>query len=347
MSGVESIAEPSLKRVRDEQASSSSPAGVTMAEKRRKTSFMVPSFDASSGKIDCKEFIQAFSDVQCVLIKNVSNARMTLEDVGKIFSIEVGEECRHSWSIETPDVNLLDAPKEVLTSEGERKRFYASFLTHHDIKSLPLNELPVGGKNTITYMKSYWFFVGLNGDEKNQTNLGGRDRHTDDVPQDGTFHYQASGSKIWYLEPTKNLLQIAKSVPQNEMVEICCSPGDMLVLNTRNWFHRTELPFCKGFPSISFAREFFLEEHPKGVRIQETDFGNVETIYATEDIEEHTIILREGDMPDMELPTSKIYFNTRVVELEGEAGLVLVSTRNIRQGEQFFVHESDEETEEA
>jgi len=51
----------------------------------------------------------------------------------------------------------------------------------------------------VTYSDSYWVFTGFNRDANNRAGLQGRKLHTDDVPQNGTWHYQASGAKVWHI----------------------------------------------------------------------------------------------------------------------------------------------------
>ena len=102
----------------------------------------------------------------------------------------------------------------------------------------------------------------------------GRPEHIDSISHDGTWHYQLSGIKTWYIRPTDTLLQqmqmqmqmqmqINKSQSQSQSsnvsdahekeecdnvsnqsksIRIDCKKGDFLLLNTRLWWHRTELP---------------------------------------------------------------------------------------------------------
>jgi hypothetical protein len=74
---------------------------------------------------------------------------------------------------------------------------------------------------------------------------------------------------------------------------------------------------------------------------------NVDGLYATNDIEEGTIVFKEADMPDCELHRSKDNPNCQVVELNDGSGVcAVVSLRPIAAGEFFCVPESSDEYEE-
>jgi len=96
--------------------------------------------------------------------------------------------------------------------------------------------------------------------------LRGRAEHTDAVSVDGTWHLQCRGSKVWRVRPCIG----AKGSPWHKDDEgndeydgdavggdggsrnprpplppaqlITCRKGDVLVINTRTWFHATEIP---------------------------------------------------------------------------------------------------------
>jgi len=166
-----------------------------------------------------------------------------------------------------------------------------------------------------------------------------------------------------------------------DSIQVDCCEGDVFIINTRLWYHQTILP-PQPNPSVSYARDFWLKpkretrkttnneadqttatataESPNGGKSTEGIFvdddptkgitmTNVDGLYATEDIEEGTVIFREDTMPDIELHRSATNSNCDVVEVIDEDGLeiqAVVSTRPIAAGEFFCMPESDDEGEE-
>jgi U3 small nucleolar RNA-associated protein 6 len=185
-----------------------------------------------------------------------------------------------------------------------------------------------------SYAPCLWFFVGRSSNVEGHDDLQGRPEHTDSVSHDGTWHYQLSGSKRWYLRPTEELLE---TVPDSASVCIDCEEGDVLVVNTRLWWHRTVIPRQPN-PSVSYARDFYMT--PTETTSGDASMSNVDGLYAANDVEEGTIIFTEDDMPDCELPHSKTHPNCEVVELE-DGTHALVSCRKICAGEFFCVAEDD------
>ena len=127
--------------------------------------------------------------------------------------------------------------------------------------------------------------------------LTGRVEHTDSVSHSGTWHHQLSGSKTWYVRPLmeskewRNVpdfqdfspsVSIEKSTRRSQRVEsksssntnttdwrlqINCQTGDLLLINTRLWWHCTSLPLTTTTVddesadwSISFARDFYCSQ---------------------------------------------------------------------------------------
>jgi U3 small nucleolar RNA-associated protein 6 len=196
-----------------------------------------------------------------------------------------------------------------------------------------------------SYAPCLWFFVGRSSNVEGHDDLQGRPEHTDSVSHDGTWHYQLSGTKRWYLRPTEELLQTGV-LPDSTSVCIDCEEGDVLVVNTRLWWHRTVIPRQPN-PSISYARDFYMTPTTRATTTLDgddddppTSMSNVDGLYAANDVEEGTIIFTEDDMPDCELPHSTINPNCEVVELE-DGTHALVSCRKICAGEFFCVAEND------
>jgi U3 small nucleolar RNA-associated protein 6 len=270
---------------------------------------------------------------------------------------------------------------------------YCSFLVQHDkeklkslLKSLPTAHLPVSNQGTIEetasnttdneimkmkYGPCLWFFYGRNDGGKKlhsdefQDPLEGRPEHTDSVCHDGTFHYQLSGVKNWHIRPTDELLNNMKEkgIPTDtfingKSINIRCEEGDMILLNTRLWWHRTSIPEQPlidvqvekrktssklAVPSISYARDIYLHKEDGGDEKEDKNaMTNVDGLYACNDIESGTVIFTEADMPECELHRVRSDPNCEIVELDVGIGGV-VSCRNIKAGEFFCVIESDEE----
>eukprot|EP00986_Skeletonema_menzelii_P008812 scaffold3838_cov157-Skeletonema_menzelii.AAC.2 len=305
----------------------------------------------------------------------------------------LGEQDKASWCIENKKNHKaadddMDAKPGNFLQNNNKGRGYCSFLVQHSIdelkdlltSSLPLVHLPVkesDSKDDTTVMKvdygpALWLFFGKN--YNSNESLLGRPEHTDSVTHDGTFHYQLSGTKIWRLRPTTELVEAMANHNQNQQsspsnkkrkieeddstgreesnrhIEVVCKEGDILLLNTRLWWHSTIIP-PQAEPCISYARDIYFtqqkedsaqEEQPN----QESSMTNVDGTYAAEAIEADTILFTEHNMPDIELPRSKTDPNCQVVELEDDNGdtfMAVVSLRDIKEGEFFRLLESDDE----
>jgi hypothetical protein len=121
---------------------------------------------------------------------------------------------------------------------------------------------------------------------------------------------------------------------------LTCEQGDVILINTRLWFHCTTIP-PQAVPSVSYARDFRLEEVEPPSLSGDDQTGamtNLDGLYATNKIEEGTIIFSEADMPDCELHRSSAP-NCEVAELE-DGTIAVVSKRAIAAGEFFCVAES-------
>ena len=277
--------------------------------------------------------------------------------------------------------------------DSDSTRGYCSFLVQNDkekldsiLKSLPTAHLPVrnqgAGEETaddkkgrkimeMNYGPCLWFFYGRNDgttkgySDKVQDALEGRPEHTDSVSHDGTFHYQFSGVKTWHIRPTDELLKRMKDTGlstdafvDGKSINIRCEEGDMILLNTRLWWHRTSIPeqpmidvhaeklktsSASSVPSISYARDIYLEKESGGSEKEdEIAMTNVDGLYASNDIESGTIIFTEADMPECELHRVQSDPNCEIVDLDVGIGAV-VSCRHIKAGEFFCVIESDDE----
>ena len=253
-------------------------------------------------------------------------------------------------------------------------------LQHEEVLNrLPFADLPVSSSITdsaskeqkplqVTYGPGLWIFFGRNSNGKEA--LQGRVEHTDSIQHDGTWHYQMSGIKEWHVRPTAELLErmLANNVDDSESnsdsilsswkeeqdrgekddntrLTIRCQQGDILVINTRLWWHSTTLP-VQPTVSLSYARDIYLNKDASSdiSTTNPASMTNVDGLYAANDIEAGTIIFRESEMPDCELHRAKENANCEVVELEDGEGAI-VSSRPIKSGEFFCILESDDDDE--
>jgi hypothetical protein len=80
---------------------------------------------------------------------------------------------------------------------------------------------------------------------------------------------------------------VAAAAESGEAVRVLCSPGDVLMINTRLWRHCTELPSTRMAAdrlSISYARDFDLaaESGPAVADDGPADMTNVDGMFATQ-----------------------------------------------------------------
>ena len=293
------------------------------------------------------------------------------------------------------------AASRFLCSKADpRASGYCSFTVQNDTKALSemLERLPVkdpvaeaeptlpsapapapaGDKGAAgwSYEPCLWIFFGRNrANAGGNADLEGRPEHTDQISHDGTWHYQLSGTKRWWLRPTPQLLrrwEKERNGPKRrraggssesggafegenegpgdedrglpEPLSIDCREGDVLVVNTRLWKHRTVLPTQPG-PSVSYARDFWTREReaPGASKGGTGAMTNVDGLYAADDIEENTVVFTEETMPGCELHRAgtREAANCFVAELE-DGTQAVVSSRFIAAGEFFCVPESDD-----
>jgi hypothetical protein len=284
------------------------------------------------------------------------------------------------------------APRNKVSNNN---RAYCSFLVQKDqqsyqqlLKRLPLATfassspalLPLND-STWTYEPCLWIFFGRNHPQQkddtamtttdtddsctNQQPLEGRGLHTDSVSHDGTWHYQLSGDKTWYLSPSCDLLRHWQQQQQQQklsttgipsiqwdestQLQVACQQGDVLMLNTRLWFHRTVIP-CQVNPSVSYARDFRIDKQAcstdNNTNKNNSTMTNLDGLYARTDIEAGTILFTEHDMPDCELHRTSIENNANCHIQQLDDGIsAVVSRRNIACGEFFCIPESSSEEE--
>eukprot|EP00930_Biecheleria_cincta_P062023 TRINITY_DN47543_c0_g1_i1.p1 TRINITY_DN47543_c0_g1~~TRINITY_DN47543_c0_g1_i1.p1 ORF type:complete len:409 (+),score=84.47 TRINITY_DN47543_c0_g1_i1:93-1319(+) len=231
-----------------------------------------------------------------------------------------------------------------------------------------------GASDLVSHNASAWLFFGENNDSRP---MPGRPEHTDKMKHHGTWHVQVSGSKVWHLRATVELLEAA-GVSCDDGQEslrhvVHCEAGDVLVVNTRLWWHRTELPGLLADAtgpqlSLSYARDFVISAAANGAaaavrvaasagRLDEDDDDmeepenpgidvNVDGVLATEIIETGSVIMMADDMPkrkqNVAVPAPP---NCMVRDLPDGSGEALVALKNIASGDLFLVlgYESDDE----
>jgi hypothetical protein len=105
--------------------------------------------------------------------------------------------------------------------------------------------------------------------EREVAPMKGRPEHTDSIAHSGTWHMQLAGSKVWFVRPNHGaswgasegaMLEEAQDLVDKhgcakhsshvKRLEICCSAGDLLLINTRLWFHATEIPCTAVTPAL-------------------------------------------------------------------------------------------------
>lgn len=163
---------------------------------------------------------------------NSSDERFQASDVQSLFK-SLNSEDIASWCVENMANENEKAPKissnDFLDVTNTDQRGYCSFLVQHSKTvmdkllscRLPVAHLPVAHKSEsasedeimkVHYGPALWLFFGKNYCNDNASSgqmpktLLGRQEHTDSVTQDGTWHYQLSGTKIWRLRPVTELM---------------------------------------------------------------------------------------------------------------------------------------------
>jgi len=257
----------------------------------------------------------------------------------------------------------------------------------HFILSLPIADLSCLKLDNCTVTAPTWVFLGRSGKKY----LKGRPEHTDSVSHDGTWHLQSKGSKVWTVRPVESaewrnlplgqapvitpsassdrmnkehLIDTSDSHPR---LSIKCEEGDLLIVNTRAWWHQTTLPpsGSRGV-SLSYARDFYCpylsssdssaststqnvkrsrpskeDINKRGEGEGESEFTNVDGVYAARFVKAGDIVLHESELPDCSLPRC-FSPNCEVVELEDET-MALVALQDIQPGQFLSVADSDEE----
>ena len=321
----------------------------------------MPSFVVVYGGPNTEDdFTDCFDKFRVVLLKK----RISSQDV-KCFKWQqtaglfarLNTEDQSTWCVETPGQRETEvSPETFLDPRSSDLRGYCSFLVQNDatayedtLASLPVSD-PLPGLSWSYASKALWFFFGRN--PTGSLTLSGRPEHTDSIATDGTWHYQSSGSKTWFIRPTPQLLKYWKdekldtSYDSSTRLRVDCEEGDIVVINTRLWKHCTII-LPQDVPSVSFARDFYTDTSSEQAVMNDSTMPatlegtmkNLDGLYATDDIDAGTVIFTENDLPECHIP-SAINPNCEVVELE-DGTSALVSMKHIAQGQFFCVAESE------
>jgi len=282
---------------------------------------------------------------------NTHKTNMDFKSVASIFK-ESNLQVKNSFCVENVGngANLNQDIVFANVKNTEYNCWYSSFICQNDekiLKYLNTKLLPIPFiDNSVFHSDIIWFFIGKN---LKTIDLEGRPEHTDSVTHDGTWHYQLSGEKKWYIRPTEKLIENLRKRDNNEnsgknditldsKMMITCLPGDILLLNTKLWWHHTGIPCTKDANdevSISYARDIYFHK-PNDTTLN--DMTNVDAIYASKSIKCGEIVLTEADLPDCELPRSNEP-NCEVSMLENGQG-ALIAIRNIDEGDFFSIANS-------
>ena len=182
---------------------------------------------------------------------------------------------KKTWWVEN-EIGAKLSPAQIFGKKVCRRHpFYCSFIMQGSkrgletvLRSLPFAEPEflhgAGGK--AIHEECAWIFFGKN-DVTTKVVLRGRTEHTDSVEHAGTWHIQCSGSKTWFVRPLNDKklwsdaghvcprLCTAKHADGHRRLQVNCNQGDLFIINTRLWYHQTQLP-VSGIPSLSVARDF-------------------------------------------------------------------------------------------
>mmetsp|Transcript_11985 Transcript_11985/g.36035 ORF Transcript_11985/g.36035 Transcript_11985/m.36035 type:complete len:293 (-) Transcript_11985:83-961(-) len=220
--------------------------------------------------------------------------------------------------------------RQCLLRGGEKeKRWYASFVARSGAGAalagvtMSKKAARLVAKRSSTHA---WVFVGANeADEP----LRGRALHTDDLAPDtaGTWHLQLVGRKNWFLQRRRGARRRV----------VTCHAGDVLFVDTRRWYHRTELPPRQRL-SASIAFDFGVSRSFCPGRV-----SNVPAVLASRNLKKGTVVFTEDQLPDCQLPRRAEGANCEVVLMDDDDRLCLVAATDIPQGHVLSVPPSDDD----
>jgi hypothetical protein len=304
---------------------------------------------------DCKslspdEFLERFLRVGFLWFRGGDSQKLPKPSEIIQFLNQHSSECTKSWTVE----NQGDCKNDSLLTPSSiglhdktmmDQSFYVSTIVHRQdekaFESLTEKLPEFDIFDDLHFSSGAWLFLGHSPtNRKRKRNMIGRAEHVDEVTHSGTYHVQVAGSKTWWIRPHPELycgdeLPDLSTIPGAELSEATKSwrlkvhveQGDVLVLNTKIWYHYTELPPSEW--SISIAQDFYLP------------------VPCPKDVAEGEVVLDEDEIPN-EIPRTNEP-NCALAEVEGdddddddEAKIVLVALEDIAEGE-FLSIANDEE----
>ena len=211
-----------------------------------------------------------------------------------------------------------------------------------------------------------WVFVGK---RSTSESFAGRSEHVDRILHDGTYHLQCAGQKIWSIRPDWKFRKESQpptnkqELPSNSAwrtedggIEIVCNPGDLILVNTKMWAHRTTIPKVEeednhSNMSISIARDFYLTKENGGKdekkrphdKSHDTsnnfEMGNVDTLFSTRSIKKGEVVFNEAEFAVVASSGTGLAMcspndaNVDVVRLESSGEVVIIALRDIQVDE--------------
>jgi hypothetical protein len=155
----------------------------------------------------------------------------------------------------------------------------------------------------VSHSNCIWVFFGQNmGAEA----MKGRDEHIDQVYHSGTWHVQLAGTKVWNLRPNLDGEWPSGSPPPIPSLRVEVKAGEIIMINTRLWFHATELPCtadARDQLSLSYARDFHIAKEGEDVAFPEPDMCNEEGPISTRFCSQQPILVTSL-LPSSPLPPS-------------------------------------------
>ena len=336
----------------------------------------IPSLDCGSTTL--KEFCNTYTSICCLVFRRATTTHTKKKRKRRLdtnhhleFLLQTFQSAspkdQESWCVETTnnETNSCIKPIDFLSPSNEHQDGYCSFILQDDTnKNISSFTDSIGepifptlkqqddaaaspnSDSSIQTSRPIWIFVGRNSSKTFV--LEGRSEHTDNIQHDGTVHYQVSGTKTWYIRPTQELRDLNKNIILEDSYKVTLSEGDRIVINTRLWWHRTEIPPPQdnddGNVSISYAQDVYLDGRKVPAEgTEEEVMSNVEGAWAVGFIPKGTELLTDSSSVD-ELPMQrtndidKANCKLVIVSKEGEEPVqrAVVTLRDIQESE-FFI----------
>ncbi len=151
--------------------------------------------------------------------------------------------------------------------------------------------------------------------------------------------------QVWYIRPNQEG-EWQRGCPRTEHEEPLRVPveaGDLIMINTALWYHRTEIPNTQAAAdgvSFSYARDFHIGPREGEGVDSEVEMGNLDDTWATDDIAKGTVVA-EGEVA-LSFPSAEhaAQSNCKLLQGAGRQPRV-VAARNIREGESLRVAASE------